>query len=233
MGLDMYLYRVSKPDVTEGLKYTENQLDELMGETMIKFNEEDYKAFPYKNLCVKIEILNRYKEIGQILIDAAGLTEDMCLSSYYSGKHYEENKVVDIMRITVKKGSKLKTGLMTVVELDNGFAIRVNVELTEDDVEADTYRAEIIFENSFTEDGEPNYTGKYIIEQYDTVYVTEMDEICYQRKGLTEEGWAALPENCSYCGDKRVVETLCKTGGLDEQFLSHWEDGETVFHPWW
>lgn len=233
MGLDMYLYEVSKPDIAEGFSLTEDEIYTREEDGLVLFNEEEYIAFPYKEYLVKGEIKKWYIEIKQILIDVMGLTSDMVITSKYGGVKYCDNQTVNMLYITIKKDYKVKTGNSTVVQQDDGFAIKCNVELKEEDVETATYKAEVIFENSFTESGGRKYNGKYIVEQYEVVYVVNLEEICYQRKGLTDAGWDALPENCSYCGDERVIETLCKTGGLSEKFLEKWENGKTVFCPWW
>lgn len=74
---------------------------------------------------------------------------------------------------------------------------------------------------------------KYLFQQVTPHYAFKTTEIDYQRKGLNETGWSLLPENCSYCTDKEVVEKLVNEGGLSESFLENWIDGQTALHPWW
>ena len=64
-------------------------------------------------------------------------------------------------------------------------------------------------------------------------YVYNTEEIDYQRKGLNNYGWSLLPENCTYCFDKEVVEQLVEKGGLSETFIENWIDGETALFAWW
>ena len=64
-------------------------------------------------------------------------------------------------------------------------------------------------------------------------YVYQTEELDYQRKGLNDYGWSLLPENCTYCFDKDVVEKLVEEGGLSETFIENWIDGETALYAWW
>ena len=64
-------------------------------------------------------------------------------------------------------------------------------------------------------------------------YVVILEGIDYQRKGLTEEGWQLIPENCMYCDDKALIRKMTQVGGLSKSFMTRWRDGKTVFFPWW
>ena len=63
MGLDMYLYEVSKPDIAEGFSLTEDEIYTREEDGLVLFNEEEYIAFPYKEYLVKGEIKKWYIEI--------------------------------------------------------------------------------------------------------------------------------------------------------------------------
>lgn len=63
--------------------------------------------------------------------------------------------------------------------------------------------------------------------------VFEEEEVDYQRKGLNDEGWELMPENCVHDDDKERVEKMVKYGGLSETFLDNWVDGETCLLCWW
>lgn len=58
-----------------------------------------------------------------------------------------------------------------------------------------------------------------------------LSKITYQR-GLVDEGWKYLPDNCVLCDDKDLVKKLVKNG-LDSSFIDKWVDGETVIEAWW
>ena len=60
----------------------------------------------------------------------------------------------------------------------------------------------------------------------------EMEEIDYQRKGLTDEGWDCLPNNCQYIDDYEAVKKITEHG-LSSSFLDSWIPDRTVFHAWW
>jgi hypothetical protein len=72
----------------------------------------------------------------------------------------------------------------------------------------------------------------YLVPQVVRRYAYTTEEINYQRKGLDNDGWDFLPENCEYCDDKSVIEALCNHG-LSTSFLDDWEDDSTVFLAWW
>ena len=63
-------------------------------------------------------------------------------------------------------------------------------------------------------------------------YVWDMTEVDYQRKGLTDEGWEILPDNCTYCMDYDRVKALTEEG-LSTSFLENWVEGETALYPSW
>lgn len=78
-----------------------------------------------------------------------------------------------------------------------------------------------------------NEMPKYLKESRWSGLAFIMEEVDYQRKGLNDEGWELLPENCEYCEEKERVEALVTRGGLSPTFLDNWEDGKTLFWAWW
>ena len=68
------------------------------------------------------------------------------------------------------------------------------------------------------------------IERHD-YYACLMEEVAYQR-GLPDEGWECLPENCEYCDDTDVLSNLLDNG-LDSKFKNEWKDESTVLLAWW
>ena len=59
----------------------------------------------------------------------------------------------------------------------------------------------------------------------------ELVEIAYQR-GISEDGWNLLPENCELVDDKERIEELTHHG-LDKEFIEKWVDDKTIFEAWW
>lgn len=72
----------------------------------------------------------------------------------------------------------------------------------------------------------------YVTKKVEETYVYQIEEIDYQRKGLTAMGWNLLPKNCEFCMDYDVVVSLTEEG-LSETFLDNWVEGETALVAWW
>ena len=72
----------------------------------------------------------------------------------------------------------------------------------------------------------------YVTKNVEETYIYKIEEVDYQRKGLTEMGWKLLPGNCEFCMDYDVVVALTEEG-LSETFLDNWVDGETALVAWW
>lgn len=62
-------------------------------------------------------------------------------------------------------------------------------------------------------------------------YMCILESVAYQR-GLPDEGWEYLPNNCEYCDDEEVLDNLLKNG-LDESFNYNWKSESTVLLAWW
>jgi hypothetical protein len=77
-----------------------------------------------------------------------------------------------------------------------------------------------------------NDLDAYLTLEPTPTYVWDMAEVDYQRKGLTDEGWEILPDNCTYCMDYDLVQALTKEG-LSTSFLENWIEGETALYPSW
>lgn len=76
-----------------------------------------------------------------------------------------------------------------------------------------------------------DYLQKYTITSKQSVWCIDVDEIVYQRDGLTDEGIEILKDTPyqEYIVDKSLVENMVEIGGLDNEFLEKWEDGKTAF----
>lgn len=74
---------------------------------------------------------------------------------------------------------------------------------------------------------------KFTSTTIEPTYALKSENLDYQRKGINLEGWDLLPENSTYCTNKKVVEELVEKGGLHEGFLENWINNETAFIAWW
>ena len=75
--------------------------------------------------------------------------------------------------------------------------------------------------------------NEYFKKEETLAYVYKTEELDYQRKGINAYGWSLLPENCTYCFDKSLVQELVDEGDLSESFIDNWVDGETALFAWW
>lgn len=228
MGLDMYLYEVSKPNRENG--FIIDPLVENFEEGECTLSEKEFNALPqqYQELFVKGILKQTYINTALILEDIFNIPfKDMIVEA--RGKSYRCSESSSIYHIVIKQNNiiNLPNGEQ-IFEETKGFQILYNCEYKE---EEGIYRIVLTFREKY-DGGANDYNGKYREEEEETVYVTIIDEIEYQRKGLDANGWIALPENCTYCADKSVVKALCK-GGLSKKFLNNWVDGKTLFYAWW
>lgn len=228
MGLDMYLYEVRESGREPG--FSINKKDRLSFDGEVLLSETEYNTLPeeYKKHLVKGTETSTLILIGQIATDIFKGNEHTLDNIIKVGSKHSKDETYlyhrinkDFVEMEVPKGRQV---------LDDTKDITVAYEFESDDSE--TYKLSIIFREN-VEDGIQNYKGKYVAERVDEVYSCMMDEIDYQRKGLNDIGWTLLPENCSYCGDRTVIENLCNRGGLSMSFLNNWEDGKTLFCAWW
>lgn len=183
MGLDMYLYRVSRPEADRRKIYSHEDAEK---NHWCYYDDEEIAKLPTAvlNNCVELKIKNEYYNMTKIL-------EDHALDVEYDIEPCGFTSESTFFSITNKDG-KIKE-----IEVKN-------VDM-------------------------PSYIYTVINKRN----VCVMDEVAYQRKGLNDEGWQLLPENCEYCDEKPRIEKLCEVGGLSEEFLEEWVDNETVFYAWW
>lgn len=228
MGLDMYLYEVSESGREPG--FSINKKDRLSFDDEVLLSEAEYNTLPeeYKKHFVKGTETSTLMLIEQVATDIFKGNEHTLDKIKKTGSIYSKGEICllyrinkDYVEIEVPKGRQV---------LDDTKDVTVAYEFESDDHE--TYKLSIIFREN-VEDGMRNYKSKYVAERVDEVYSCIMDEVDYQRKGLNDTGWTLLPENCSYCGDRTVIENLCNRGGLSMSFLRNWEDGKTLFCAWW
>lgn len=229
MGLDMYLYSISKSKREEGFVIDCLKEEYPEGETLL--SENDYETFPenYKHYLVKGQIKRPVGLADKVISDFLKIPfDELTVEKIGSSTSSEQDAVrflvsrTDGTKLSVKEGT-------TVIEDTDSICVSCECEWREN---YGKFVINVVYQFKI-DNALLSYRGNYISEDVDTVYSVEMDEIDYQRKGLTNEGWGLLPENCSYCGDRTVVEKLCKDGGLSMSFLNNWEDGVTLFYAWW
>lgn len=74
----------------------------------------------------------------------------------------------------------------------------------------------------------------YIIVENADGFLIKLNEVAYQRKGLNDLGWELMPcDNTCFSDNYDCIEQMVVEGGLSDSFLENWEEGFTVFHPWW
>lgn len=227
MGLDMYLYAVGESGREPGFAITKQ--DSYNCEDEVLLPEVEYNALPeeYKKYFVKGTETSIVMLIHQALTDIFNGNEDIVDEVQKVGSRHTKNEICLYYRIN-KDSVKIEVPEeQRLLDDTKDVTVAYEFELDKDE----TYKLTLIYREN-VEDGMQNYTGKYVAERVDEVYSCIMTEIEYQRKGLDDNGWAALPENCTYCADKSVVKALCK-GGLSRKFLRSWVDGETLFYAWW
>lgn len=191
MGLDLYLRKVTKPQLDRGRAYTRLELNNKGIDTIEfpKKGEKDSICRTIRDNSVPIVVIDmRY--VKDKLAEAAGL---------------DAKKVKYLSRVMESFGEISK---ITFELLDENEVSLGEITINSDD------------EN-------------YLEEFRRTMLAYELKEVAYQRKGLNDYGWELLPPNCSDTDDFKVVEALVQYGGLSEEFIDKWEEGRTIFHPWW
>lgn len=185
MGLDMYLRRVTKPEL-EDRPYTRKELDELRIGTR---EVDDDLCEAIRNNSVEVNVIDKMY-VKEKLAKDAGIDFDKVSRFYVLQEAFN------------KDGHKITFGFGNDKERLGDITINAEDE-------------------------------KYLQEVKRTMLAYVSEEVDYQRKGLNEEGWDLLPENCKACDDFKVVEALVEHGGLSETFIENWEDGRTIFVAWW
>lgn len=186
MGLDMYLRRVTKPELEDRF-YTRKELDELR----IRTRElDDDLCEAIRNNSVEVNVIDMMY-VREKLAQAAGIDPGKVDYCHVLQESFNKN------------GHTITFGFLNDKRISLGN-ITINAE-------------------------DENYLQE--VKRTMLAYVSE--EVDYQRKGLNEEGWDLLPENCEACDDFKVVEALVERGGLSETFIENWEDGCTIFVAWW
>ena len=237
MGLDMALYRVSKPgNVSEGDKISERDRAEKY-ESVQFLEPQDgicgtVMRYAVKCLCEKTSfayksaIADMFVKLGADEAQAAVFAGCFKKTISKSGNGFTETtfKTEDKKAMKLlKKGGAGKRGNALSVELERTEAH--SVECVAADKDSVTVRC------SWLE--EEYYNGRYNESEWSEHYAFVLTEAAYQRGDLNDEGFEMLPENGSLCDDKELVRRLVEKGGLSPEFIEKWEDGVTVFYNWW
>lgn len=161
------------------------------------------------------------------------------LRNVYPNLHVLDSREMESICDTIKNMAVKVIGVERVFspQLVGEFAGIDNVEYIHTCVECRDYRVFNLYDKDEKDIGQvkidANSYDKVLIDKDFEYLVVDMEEVDYQRKGLNDEGWSLMPENCVYDDDKERVEKMCERGGLSDTFLDNWVDGETVLWCWW
>lgn len=243
MGLDMMLYRISRPETVKFEEHISYQRkNELCDTVYFEPVGSSKLSDTVINNSVMCFVEERYFDLKRVITDlylylnsdidrnTAGEYADtfMCTGARFSNSETSRSMCTNNKKAVKALLRHLKySHEIAKYELEVTDHWRVTATLVKD-------RGGYVG-ISFTcnEEEHPDYDGKYQIRKEEKVYAFEMERIAYQRKGLNDYGQSLLPENCSYCDDYDTVRQLVDAGGLSSEFIYSWEDGRTIFVPWW
>ena len=181
MGLDMYLYKVSKANLDPSKIFESRELYE---NSITTFDNTVTLPKAISDNVTTIKVRSQY-------VNTTKMLEDYGYSN--SATAYISMQSCDSIRYRVTDGDK-----------------EGSIEMTHEELEE-----------------------KYCYHVISKKLCCVLEEIDYQRKGLNDEGWALLPENCEYSDDKENIREMTEVGGLSPTFIENWIDNETVFLAWW
>ena len=230
MGLDIFLYTLTKPELDTSKTYTEEELrNQDLSFMAVEDNDREhiYPQDMIDNHTVIVDVKTRYTDTIAIFKEFQKKYPEIYsdINDYFRDVENRLRKVGDddpyfdpqiVMQRTSSEGMEIKFVDYgpTYKDRDIDYSDLKNITIF---IEADDKKA--IDKITFTKD-----TPTYVVKE---------EEIDYQRKGLNERGWELLPENCTYCMDRTVIEQLVEEGNLSESFLENWVDGETALMAWW
>ena len=238
MGLDMALYRVSKPEnVSDGDRISERDRSEKYEDVQFLEPEDGIcktvMRYAVKCFCEKTSfdhtsaVTDMFVKLGADEAQAAVFAGCFRKTVSKSGSGFAET----IFRTEDRKAKKFlkKSGVGK-----RGNTLSVCIEKTES-VTVECLAADndsVTVRYSWLEE-EGYYNGRYNESEWAEHYAFVLTDAAYQRGGLNDEGFEMLPENGSLCDDKELVRRLVEKGGLSPEFIEKWEDGVTVFFNWW
>lgn len=236
MGLDMYLFKVSTPEITEGeIVKNIHEDPKCSGVAFFNTDAENVLCGTIEKFAVKCIVTERYYNIREIITDylmTFDVSEEQAseyAKQFWQGGSSRTNKN-ESFSLYCEDNEEIKKTLNGICNTDEKILETTQNMTTSVRYESDYNKIVVVF--TFNDTDTP-YEGKYITEKNTNKYAVKLEEIDYQRKGLNDTGWGLLPENCGYCDDKDLIRKITKEGGLSESFIENWIDDETVFWAWW
>lgn len=225
MGLDLYLKRLKKPNIDTNKVYKPHELrDSGLTIVSVKDNkvEKVFSQDIIDNFTQTVQVEYNYQDNHKLF----KLFKEKYPDKYSDIENYfddvpngmrKDNCVFDpcnSLQETDKNGTKYKF-------VDYGIDYP-NPNLSFNDLPS-------VVVTVLKEKDLEKFTSTTI----EPTYALKSENLDYQRKGINLKGWDLLPENSTYCTNKKVVEELVKKGGLHGGFLENWIDGETALIAWW
>lgn len=227
MGLDIFLYRLTKPELDTSKTYTDYELYDN-GYSFIQVEDNEHKQIYSQDIIDKFativnvqtwyddnvaffkEFQKKYPEIYLDINDYFSDIENKIRKvknnhPYFDPRVFVQGPISESVKLKIIDIGPLYTNSdIDYLELNN---ITITIDLETEN-------------NKFTiTKGKPTYVFK----------VTELD---YQGKGLNDHGWELLPKKSTHCTNKSIIEQLVEKGNLSESFLENWVDGETALVAW-
>lgn len=241
MGLDMNLYRVSKPEtVGEGDRIDyDMQLRECKGIEFIAADDPCLSDTVRKNsvMCFVKDRQILYEQILTdlfMLIGVKAKSAESYAAAFHSCRFFTKDNTYYVrftasdkkaVRFLSRLGANSKRGKTASFVLENTDKFNIVCSVHDKD--------SIYIGQQRLCEAELSYDGKYTKNEWSKRCAFTLTDLAYQRGGLNETGWELLPENCTLCDDKELVHRLVDKGGLSREFIEKWEDGVTVFYVWW
>lgn len=232
MGLDMYLYSFEKSKREEGFRIKQEEASEAYYYDEIFLTKDEYLRLnkDYQKYFVKGIVCESFLNLDEICkyifkTDTVEKWQIESIGSSYVNEHSKRFYMIKPAENSIFSFTNVKDLCL----IDNAD-FSLTCTCSEGKNGKYGFTVDLIEKTSpppFTK-----YKSCFISHKETEKYNALRYEIEYQRKGLTDDGWDLLPENCEYCFDSEVVEKLTKEG-LDSEFLNSWVDGKTAFLAWW
>lgn len=240
MGLDMMLYRINKPEVIkDGEHISYQRKNELSDKIAFEKVESSDLCETVLNNSIRCFIEEKYLDLKgalrdlylmidpSISVETAGEYADTFRCTGSSYRNWETHQSMRTNDEGARKALLSTPGSDESKELilEDTRYWQVKAKIEDGGHVGITYIC--------TSADKTDYEGKYLTQKVEEVYAFRMEKVAYQRKGLNGHGWDLLPENCCFCDDYDTVRQMVEFGGLSSEFTENWEDGKTVFVPWW
>lgn len=230
MGLDIFLYKLDKPKLDTSKTYTEEDLCK-QGLSFIDVetnnHEHLYPQDMIDNYTVIVDVETRYADSIAFFKEFQKKYPETYsdINDYFSDVENRIRKVGD-------NDPYFDPQIVTQCNSSEGMVLKI-VDYGPRHKDCDMDYSKLKNITISIDNGDKKAFDQITFTKDTPTYVIKEEEIDYQRKGLNERGWELLPENCTYCMDKVVIEQLVEEGNLSESFLENWVDGETALMAWW